>query len=79
MFVYDIITTNGEKDGKKVIHSKDIEKGNKVAQATVVGKLVAEKAKAAGVEVVVFDRNGYLYHGRVKALANSAREGGLKF
>ena len=59
--------------------NKDIEKGNKVAQATVVGKLVAEKAKAAGVEVVVFDRNGYLYHGRVKALANSAREGGLKF
>jgi large subunit ribosomal protein L18 len=59
--------------------NKDIAKGNKVAQATIVGKLVAEKAKAAGVEVVVFDRNGYLYHGRVKALANSAREGGLKF
>jgi large subunit ribosomal protein L18 len=59
--------------------NKDIEKCNKVVQATVVGKLVAEKAKAAGVEVVVFDRNGYLYHGRVKALANSAREGGLKF
>ncbi|MCF8407800.1 MAG: 50S ribosomal protein L18 [Crocinitomicaceae bacterium] len=59
--------------------NKDIEKGSKVAQATVVGRLVAEKAKAAGVEVVVFDRNGYLYHGRVKALANSAREGGLKF
>ena len=48
-------------------------------QATKVGELVAEKAKAAGVEKVVFDRNGYLYHGRVKALADGARNGGLKF
>ena len=45
----------------------------------MVGKEVAEKAKAAGVEQVVFDRNGYLYHGRVKSLADAAREGGLKF
>jgi large subunit ribosomal protein L18 len=59
--------------------NKDTEKVNKVTQASVVGKLVAEKAKTVGVETVVFDRNGYLYHGRVKALANSAREGGLKF
>lgn len=44
-----------------------------------VGTLVAERAKAAGVETVVFDRGGYLYHGRVKALAEAAREGGLKF
>ena len=44
-----------------------------------VGKLIAERAKAAGVEEVVFDRGGYLYHGRVKALADAAREGGLKF
>jgi large subunit ribosomal protein L18 len=44
-----------------------------------VGKLVAERAKAAGIETVVFDRGGYLYHGRVKALADAAREGGLTF
>jgi large subunit ribosomal protein L18 len=47
--------------------------------ATEVGKLVAERAKAAGVTAVVFDRGGYLYHGRVKALADAAREGGLEF
>jgi large subunit ribosomal protein L18 len=51
----------------------------KIDQAKLVGKEVAEKAKAAGVEQVVFDRNGYLYHGRVKSLADAAREGGLKF
>jgi large subunit ribosomal protein L18 len=44
-----------------------------------VGKLVAERAKAAGVTQVIFDRSGYLYHGRVKALADAAREGGLEF
>jgi large subunit ribosomal protein L18 len=54
-------------------------KGNKTAQAAEVGKLLAENAKKANVESVVFDRGGYLYHGRVKALADSAREGGLKF
>jgi large subunit ribosomal protein L18 len=54
-------------------------KGNKIEQAERVGKLVAEKAKAAGIEEVVFDRNGYLYHGRVKSLAEAARKGGLKF
>jgi large subunit ribosomal protein L18 len=54
-------------------------KGKKTEQAAEVGKFVAEKAKAAGIEVVVFDRGGYLYHGRVKALAEGAREGGLKF
>ena len=59
--------------------NKDAEKGNKLNQASVVGKLVAEKAKSSGIETVVFDRNGYLYHGRVKALADSAREVGLKF
>ena len=51
----------------------------KMQQAQKVGELVAEKAKAAGVESVVFDRNGYLYHGRVKELADAARSGGLKF
>jgi len=54
-------------------------KANKVDQAIAVGKLVAEKASAAGVSAVVFDRGGYLYHGRVKALAEGAREAGLKF
>jgi large subunit ribosomal protein L18 len=54
-------------------------KGPKIEVSQAVGKKVAEKAKAAGIEKVSFDRNGYLYHGRVKALADGAREGGLKF
>jgi large subunit ribosomal protein L18 len=54
-------------------------KGSKSEQAKEVGKLLAANAKKADVETVVFDRGGYLYHGRVKALAEGAREGGLKF
>ncbi len=54
-------------------------KVNKIDQAKEVGKLVAKKAKDKGIENVVFDRNGYLYHGRVKSLAEAAREEGLKF
>ena len=54
-------------------------KGDKTEQAAEVGKRLAEAAKKAGVETVVFDRGGYLYHGRVKALADGAREGGLSF
>jgi large subunit ribosomal protein L18 len=54
-------------------------KGNKTAQAAEVGKLLAQSAKDAKIDRVVFDRGGYLYHGRVKALADAAREGGLKF
>ena len=54
-------------------------KGGKRAAATEVGKLIAERAKKAGINDVVFDRGGYLYHGRVRALAEGAREGGLKF
>ena len=54
-------------------------KGSKTEQAAEVGKLLAAAGKKAGVETVVFDRGGYLYHGRVKALADGAREGGLKF
>jgi large subunit ribosomal protein L18 len=57
----------------------DAQKVNKVSQAAVVGKKIAEVATKAGIERVAFDRNGYLYHGRIKSLADSAREGGLKF
>jgi large subunit ribosomal protein L18 len=51
----------------------------KIQQAQKVGELISQKAQAAGVTTVVFDRNGYLYHGRVKELADAARKGGLKF
>ena len=54
-------------------------KGNKTEQAQLLGAMIAERAKAAGIDSVVFDRNGYLYHGRVKALADAARNGGLNF
>ena len=60
------------------LHLKSF-KGSKSKQAAEVGKLLAANAKKANVETVVFDRGGYLYHGRVKALADAAREGGLKF
>ena len=59
--------------------SKGIEQGNKCEIAAKVGEDVAKKALAAGIETVVFDRNGFLFHGRVKALAEGARKGGLKF
>lgn len=59
--------------------SKGIEEGTKTEIAAKVGKAIAEKALAAGYTEVVFDRNGYLFHGRVKSLADAAREGGLKF
>ena len=59
---------------------KDVEsKGNKVEIAKLVGLSLASKAKSKGIEKVVFDRGGYLYHGRVKAIAEGAREGGLNF
>lgn len=61
------------------LKSKEAHTGSKIEQAKSVGKDLAEKALAAGITEVVFDRNGYLYHGRVKSLADSAREGGLKF
>ncbi len=61
---------------KGIAEKKDI---NKVEQAKLVGKLAAEKALEKGITTVVFDRNGYLYHGRVKSLADAAREGGLNF
>ena len=58
---------------------KQIRGGGNIASAKIVGKIIAERAKAAGVERVVFDRGGYQYHGRVQALAEAAREAGLKF
>jgi large subunit ribosomal protein L18 len=58
---------------------KGVEKGTSIETANAVGKLVAERAIAAGVNIIAFDRGGYLYHGRVKSLAEGAREAGLKF
>jgi large subunit ribosomal protein L18 len=58
---------------------KQVANGGSVEAAKVVGKLIAERAKAKGIEEVAFDRSGFRYHGRVKALAEAAREGGLKF
>ena len=74
-----------DAEGKTIASASSREKGiadkkvAKIEQAKLVGQLIAEKAKEAGVENVVFDRNGYLYHGRIKSLAEAAREGGLKF
>lgn len=58
---------------------KDVKNGGNVAAAAIIGKRIAEKAKAAGVTTVAFDRSGYKYHGRIKALADAARENGLSF
>ncbi len=68
-------------EGKTIVSASSLglEKLPKTEQAAKVGAMIAEKAKAAGVEKVVFDRNGYLYHGRVQALADGARNGGLTF
>lgn len=73
-----------DKEGKTLAFASSREKGvnakgTKTEVAAAVGKKIAEKAKAAGLEKIVFDRNGFVYHGRVKALADGAREGGLKF
>lgn len=59
--------------------SKGIEEGTKIEIAAKVGEAIAKKALEAGITEVVFDRNGYLFHGRVKSLADAARQGGLKF
>ena len=58
---------------------KDLANGGNIGAAAVIGKLIAERAKQAGIEQVAFDRSGFQYHGRVKALAEAAREAGLKF
>jgi large subunit ribosomal protein L18 len=72
---------NGKTITAASSRDKDIDasKANKVEAAKLVGKAIAERAQKAGVETVSFDRGGYLYHGRVKSLAEGAREGGLKF
>lgn len=59
--------------------SKEVSTGTKSERSKAVGQLIAEKARAAGISSIVFDRGGYLYHGRVKSLAEGAREGGLEF
>lgn len=75
-------------DGGKILASassleadvrKELANGGNAKAATVVGKRIAEKAKSAGISAVAFDRSGYKYHGRIKALADAARENGLKF
>ena len=58
---------------------KDLKNGGNIAAAALIGKLIAEKAKKAGITTVAFDRSGYKYHGRIKALAVAARENGLSF
>jgi large subunit ribosomal protein L18 len=73
-----------DKDGKTLASASSREKGvdpkgTKSEISAAVGKAIAAKAIAAGIEAIVFDRNGFVYHGRVKALADGAREGGLKF
>ena len=74
-----------DKGGKTLLAVGSVDKsissakGNKTEKAKLVGKLIAEKAVASGITSVVFDRNGFLYHGRIKSLAEGAREGGLKF
>jgi large subunit ribosomal protein L18 len=70
------VTLASASSRDKSIASKKV---TKIEQAKLVGQLVAEKAKEANIETVVFDRGGYVYHGRIKSLADGAREGGLKF
>lgn len=66
-------------DLEEAVRKRAGEGANKSARAKAVGEVIAERAKGAGVEAVIFDRGGFLYHGRVKAVADGAREGGLKF
>ena len=76
-----------DQTGRTLVSASSIDKGTRatlkgggnVASAKIVGKTVAERSLAAGIQQVVFDRGGYMYHGRVEALANAAREAGLKF
>lgn len=76
-----VSASTAEADVRKELagDSKTAGKGGNVAAAAIIGKRIAEKAKAAGIEKVAFDRAGFAYHGRVKALAEAAREAGLQF
>ena len=71
--------TQGHTLAAASTQDKGVAEAPKTEQAKAVGQLVAERAKAAGITKVVFDRGGYLYHGRIKALADGARDGGLDF
>ena len=73
----DKILTTASTNEKKV--KKDLKVTGNIVAASYVGKLIADKAKKIGIETVAFDRSGFLYHGRIKALAEAAREAGLKF
>ncbi|HUI80332.1 MAG TPA: 50S ribosomal protein L18 [Bryobacteraceae bacterium] len=80
--IYAQVIDDGE--GKTLVSASSVDKGAKtnggnLAAAKAIGKLVAERAKEKGIKTVVFDRGGYLYHGRVKALADAARAAGLEF
>jgi large subunit ribosomal protein L18 len=81
----NVISDDGERvlasasTAEKEVREQLAGKGGNAAAATLIGKRIAEKAKAAGVEKVAFDRSGFAYHGRVKALADAAREAGLQF
>jgi large subunit ribosomal protein L18 len=81
IYVQLIDDNNGVTLAAASSREKDIvaQAGNKVEKSLSVGKAIAQKAKALGIEACVFDRGGYLYHGRVKSVADGAREGGLKF
>ena len=76
-----------DQGGRTLVSASSLDKGTRaglkgggnIAAAKIVGKTVAERSLAAGIQQVVFDRGGYMYHGRVEALANAAREAGLKF
>ena len=77
--IYAQVINDNEGKTLAAASSLGLETMPKIQQAEKVGELIAQKAKAAGIEQVVFDRNGYLYHGRVKSLADAARKGGLNF
>ena len=73
------VTIASASSRAKKSEEKEKKSGGNVAAAVEVGKLIAERAKEKGITKIVFDRGGYLYHGRIKALADAAREGGLEF
>ena len=79
IYVQVIDDLNGVTLAAASSREEGVSGANKTEQAAAVGKLIGQRAKDAGVETIVFDRGGYLYHGRVKALADGARETGLKF